>query len=43
MSSDLERGDDVTEIDHDGWLILWDGTEGSWLRMFDALDLGQWR
>ena len=39
----LERGEDIKVIEEGGWLIYWDGVEGSWLRMRNALDLEYWR
>ncbi|WP_267130072.1 hypothetical protein [Natrarchaeobaculum sulfurireducens] len=42
-SDDLERGDDVKEIEEGGWLIIWDGTPDGWLRCREAPQLEYWR
>ncbi|WP_255681162.1 hypothetical protein [Natrinema sp. DC36] len=39
----LERGEDIKVIEEGGCLIYWDGLEGSWLRMRNALELKYWR
>lgn len=42
-SDDLEHGDGVKEIEEDGWFILWDGRDDSWLRARPGCQLEFWR
>ncbi|WP_395166338.1 hypothetical protein [Natrinema pallidum] len=42
-SDDLERGEDVVVFRFEGWLMLYDGTPGGWIKTRPPLRLEYWR